>query len=127
MVDIGNIFLAEVMLWLMYIALGLAVVAVAVSTIHSLRMHSSSIASSNRVPRRRISIAVAIFTAVLLVVSCLFGSANPLVVNGTYFTDTFWLKVSDGLIVTSVAMMAVSALMVLYGVTGLNRHITRNR
>ena len=36
MVEAGNILLAEVMLWLMYIAIGVAVVATIVSAVRSL-------------------------------------------------------------------------------------------
>lgn len=35
MVEAGNIFLAEIMLWLMYIALGVALVAAIVSAVRS--------------------------------------------------------------------------------------------
>ena len=35
MADAGNFFLAEVMLWLMYIAMGIAVVVTIVSTVRS--------------------------------------------------------------------------------------------
>ena len=35
MAEAGNIFLAEVMLWLMYIAMGVAVVVTIVSTVRS--------------------------------------------------------------------------------------------
>ena len=35
MAEAGNIFLAEVMLWLMYIAVGIAIVVTVVSTVRS--------------------------------------------------------------------------------------------
>ncbi|SFW27256.1 hypothetical protein SAMN02910409_1231 [Prevotellaceae bacterium HUN156] len=35
MAEAGNIFLAEVMLWLMYIVMGIAIVATIVSTVRS--------------------------------------------------------------------------------------------
>ena len=40
MIDAGNNLLAEVMLWLMYIAVGLAVIAVIVSAVRSFWMEN---------------------------------------------------------------------------------------
>lgn len=121
MADMGGILLAEVMLWLMYAVLLLALVAVVYSAIHSLRHRYESIATSNRVPRKQIAWGVAGLTALLLLLTCMLGSAQPLVINGISYTNRFWLKTTDGLIVTSLILMVIATCFVAYGVSGMNR------
>ena len=117
MANLGNYLLAEVMLWLMYAALLTAVV------VRSFRQRSDSIASSNRVPRKRIAWGVTGFTVLLLVITCLAGSSQPLIINGISYTDRFWLKTTDGLIVSSAILILIAACFVVYGVSGLNRKL----
>jgi hypothetical protein len=65
-------------------------------------------------------------TVVLLAVTYVLGSDQPLVVNGTLFRDAFWLKVTDMLIVSSVILIVVAGAFVVFGVSGLNRRIDRS-
>lgn len=119
--NIGDYLLAEVMLWLIYVAMVGVTVVTAVSVVRSLRTHTDSTAESNRVPRRAIAYGVAIATLLLLVVACLTGSSAPMMVNGVNFTDRFWLKTSDGIITVSLILTVVAACCVVYGVSGINR------
>ena len=119
--SLGNYLLAEVMLWLMYAALAVALVVAVMSAVRSFQYRADSLAASNRVPRRKIAWGVTAFTIVLLVVACLLGSAQPLIINGVSYTDRFWLKTTDGLIVSAVILMVIAACFVLYGMSGLNR------
>lgn len=123
MVEAGNLLLAEVMLWLMYGMLLVALVAAVASAVRSFVNRSDSISSSNRVPRKWIAWGVLLFTAVLLLVTCLTGSSQPLIINGISYTDRFWLKVTDGLIISSVVLMVIAACGVIYGISGLNRKV----
>ncbi len=125
MANIGNYFLAEVMLWLMYAALLAAIVAAIVSAVRSFRQRSESIAMSNKVPRRWIAWGIVGFTVILLAVTCLLGSSQPLIINGVSYTDRFWLKTTDGLIVSSIILIVIAACFVVYGVSGMNRKIEK--
>lgn len=113
--------MAEVMLWLMYAMLLVALVAAVVSAVRSFQYRSDSIAASNRVPRKKIAWGVMGFTVVLLAVTCLLGSSQPLIINGISYTDRFWLKTTDGLIVSSVILILIAACGVVYGISGVNR------
>ncbi len=119
----GGYILAEVMLWLMYAMLFVALVAAVASAVHSLRHRYDSIAASNRVPRKYIAWGVAGFTVLLLLITCLAGSSQPLIINGITYTDRFWLKATDGLIVSSVILMVIAACFVIYGLSGINRKL----
>ena len=123
MANMGGYILAEVMLWLMYAMLFVALVAAVASAVHSLRHRYDSIAASNRVPRKYIAWGVAGFTVLLLLITCLAGSSQPLIINGISYTDRFWLKATDGLIVSSVILMVIAACFVIYGVSGMNRKL----
>ena len=123
MANLGNYLLAEVMLWLMYAALLTAVVVAVISAVRSFRQRSESIAMSNKVPRKRIAWGVTDFTVLLLVITCLAGSSQPLIINGISYTDRFWLKITDGLIVSSAILILIAACFVVYGVSGLNRKL----
>ncbi len=119
----GGYILAEVMLWLMYAMLFVALVAAVASAVHSFRHRYDSIAASNRVPRKYIAWGVAGFTILLLLITCLTGSSQPLIINGISYTDRFWLKATDGLIVSSVILMVIAACFVIYGISGMNRKL----
>ena len=119
----GGYILAEVMLWLMYAMLFVALVAAVASAVHSLRHRYDSIAASNRVPRKYIAWGVAGFTVLLLLITCLAGSSQPLIINGISYTDRFWLKATDGLIVSSVILIIIAACFVVYGMSGMNRKL----
>ena len=121
--NLGGYLLAEVMLWLMYAMLVVALVAAVGSAVRSFRYRSDSIASSNRVPRKWIAWGVVAFTVVLLLVTCLAGSSQPLIINGISYTNRFWLKTTDGLIVSSLILILIAACGVVYGVSGVNRKI----
>ena len=123
MANIGNYLLAEVMLWLMYAALLTAMVVAVISAVRSFRLRTESIAMSNRVPRRWIAWGVVVFTILLLAITCLLGSSQPLIINGISYTDRFWLKTTDGLIYSSIILFVIAGCFVIYGIPGLNRKL----
>ena len=53
------------------------------------------------------------------------GSAEPLRVNGKWFSEPGWLKLTDMFINTSVVLGLVALAVVAYGVSGLNRRMNR--
>lgn len=117
MAEAGSFLLAEVMLWLVYAVVAVAFVVTVVSAIRPFYV-------SPRKPSGR-GWAVIGFTALLLLVTYLLGSDQPMVINGILFSDGFWLRVTDMLIMSSVILIIVAALFVLYGVSGLNRKVKR--
>ena len=116
----GSFFLAEVMLWLMYVTVAVAIVVTVVSAVRPLLI------TPKRDAGNRGWLIVA-FTAVLLLVTWLLGSDRPLVVNGIVFSDAFWLKSTDMLIVSSLILIVLAAGLVCFGVSGLSRRIARRK
>ena len=106
----GVIFL---MLALLLMAVSVAVAAV----VKTLRKTGKGEAISNRIPVRKISMAVVIVTTGLLLLTFLLGSTGALPVNGNDFTDALWLRTADMFINTSLVLIVIAIIAVLYGAT----------
>ena len=111
MAEAGDFLLAEVMLWLMYVTVAVTVVVTIVSVVRPLLIAPKKNASGRG-------------SVVVVVVTYLAGSDQPLMVNGALFKDSFWLKVTDMLIVSSVILIVVAAGFVCFGTSGINRKIS---
>ena len=44
-------------------------------------------------------------------------------INGISYTDRFWLKATDGLIISSAILMIIAGCFVIYGMSGVNRKL----
>ena len=97
--------LADIMLWLMYIALAAALVVTVVSVVHTLRQRTKADEVVNGVPRTRMALIVTAGFLLCLVLTFLLGSSEPVTTNGRLFTDTFWLKATDMFIYTSLILI----------------------
>ena len=98
-------FMAEVMLWLMYGAVAVALGVTGLSVWKTVRMRTKDDEVINGVPQTRIAWTTAgIFVAILLV-TYLLGSSEPLMTNGKVFDSPFWLKLTDMFIYTSVILI----------------------
>lgn len=98
------------------LVLGTGAVAVW-SVVRSLKIRGKSEAYSNNVPVKQLGYGVAGGTALLLLLTFLVGSSAEMQVNGTRFSDVFWLKTSDMLISTSLILLVVAVGSVIYGAT----------
>ena len=123
MSNLGGYLLVEVMLWLMYAAVEIALVLVVISTVRSWSFRYESISASNRVPSKKIAWGVVNCSAILVMMTCLTGSSEPLIINGISYTNRFWLKVTDGLISSSLVLMFIAVCFVVFGLTGMNRKV----
>ena len=72
---------------------------------------------NNNIPVRKIGLAVAAGTALMLLLTFLLASSAPMRINGLDYTDTFWLKASGMFVSTSLAMIFVAIAAVVYGAT----------
>jgi NADH:ubiquinone oxidoreductase subunit 6 (subunit J) len=93
------------MLWLMYIAVVVAVVVTIVSVMRTLRLRTKDDEVVNGVPRTRLAWIVGVAFLLCLVLTFVLGSSEPVKTNGKLFTDTFWLKATDMFIYTSLILI----------------------
>ena len=98
-------FIADIMLWLMYIAMAVAIGVTLWSVVKTLRMRTKDDEVINGVPQTRIAWTTAFCFMACLVVTWLLGSSEPLTTNGTLFTSKFWLKAVDMFIYTSIILI----------------------
>jgi len=98
-------FIADIMLWLMYIAIVVAVIVTIVSMARTVRLRTKDEEVVNGVPRTRMAWIVIVAFLLCLVLTFLLGSSEPVKTNGELFTDTFWLKAADMFIYTSLIMI----------------------
>ncbi len=98
-------FIADIMLWLMYIAIVVAVILTIVSMARTVRLRTKDEEVVNGVPRTRMAWIVIVAFLLCLVLTFLLGSSEPVKTNGELFTDTFWLKAADMFIYTSLILI----------------------
>ncbi len=96
---------ADVMLWLMYIAIAVAIIVNIVSMVRTVRLRTKDEEVVNGVPRTRMAWIIVVVFLLCLVLTFLLGSAEPVTTNGKLFTDTFWLKAADMFIYTSLILI----------------------
>jgi len=75
------------------------------------------------VPVRLVSRIVGLGLLGLLVLTFALADVSPLAVNGHTFADAFWLRTADMLINSSLALIAVAMLGMLFGVAGVGRRL----
>ncbi len=100
-----NVLFADLMLWLMYIAVFAAIAVTIASVVKTLRMRTKDDEVVNGVPQARIAWTTAGCFLLCLLVTWLLGSSKPLFTNGELFASTFWLKTADMFIYTSIILI----------------------
>lgn len=106
----GVIFLMAVFL---LVAVGVAVAAIA----KTVRKTGKGEAVSNGIPVRRIALAIIGVTALLLLSTFMLASTEGLLINGSRFTEALWLRTADMFINTSLGLIVIAVVAVLYGAT----------
>ena len=97
--------IADIMLWLMYIAVAVAVIVTVVSMVRTVRLRTKDDEVVNGVPRTRMAWVVVVAFLLCLGLTFMLGSSEPVRTNGQLFTDTFWLKAADMFIYTSLILI----------------------
>jgi uncharacterized membrane protein len=97
--------IADIMLWLMYIAIAVALIVTIVSMVQTVRLRTKDEEVVNGVPRTRMAWIVVVAFLLCLVLTFLLGSSEPVRTNGNLFTDAFWLKAADMFIYTSLILI----------------------
>lgn len=117
--------LTDTLLVYTYALCAVAVVVAVVSMVRGAALHGGSRYETNGVPSGRIALGVALLLVVTLVLTFVFGSSEPLPVNGKVYGDELWLKLTDMFIGTSAVLGLVAVALVAVGVSGLNRRTGR--
>ena len=84
------------------------------SLVMAYRNRNKSAAVVNNVPAARIAYIISGGVVALLILTFLFGSSAPMVINGEQYNQTLWLKTADMFIFTAIAMLVVAIAAVEY-------------
>ncbi len=71
----------------------------------------------NGIPVRRIFRITWIGTLAVLLLTFLLGGSAPMLINGEYYADWLWLKLSDMFVITSLLMLVAGIGAVRFGAT----------
>ncbi len=69
---------------------------------------------TRQMPVSRLNLGITVFVLISAVLTWLFGSSEPMLVNGETFASPFWLRVADMFVGTCVVLTLASFLLVGY-------------
>lgn len=105
--------MTDAVIWLMILLLIVLLCLVAWSYLMSHKKGQRS-DSQHRIPAKKLSRGIGIMTLILLILSFVFGSTSAIKVNNEMYDSSFWLKTSDMLIFTSLVLMLVAAIAIVF-------------
>ncbi len=115
--------LTDAVLVFVYLLIVAALVIMACSVVRTIKRRDKSTDITNNVPESKILWCTAVLLLCCMVFTFLLGSSQPVKVNGTDFTQAFWLKATDMFINTVIVMLVVAVLGVAFGLSGYSRKI----
>ena len=124
MIDFSSPTFVNVLLYCIYALLLVGVALLVWSAVCSVRRNRGQ-SVSNGLPVRRIAWGVVALVVVVLGLTCLLANTQPLSINGRTFDDVFWLRTSDMLITTSLVLMGIAVVGVLFGISGWSRKLKK--
>lgn len=114
----------DLLLGFIYVLIAAAIGLCLWSVSRTFRQRERKVTADDKLARRLAWIMSSALVFVLLV-TCLFASTQPLHINGEPFSDTFWLRVSDMLINSSVILILIAAICVALSAMGIGRMIKK--
>jgi cytochrome b561 len=103
----------DLVLYAAYALMAAAVVAVGYGVWHGISTHSGERSASDTRYAAYTGYGVAVGVVIVLLLTWLFASTEPLVVNGKQFTDTRWLRLTDMFLLTSILLIIVCSVLVV--------------
>jgi hypothetical protein len=103
----------DLVLWAVYLLVGVAVAAALWSAVHGVRTHERTTDAIASRHTSMIGWATASLLAVILLLTYLLASPAPVVSNGKPFTDALWLRLTDMFIFTSLLLICICSVLVV--------------
>ena len=109
--------LTDVLLGFMWGLLALTTLASVFAVVRGIQRANRSEGVTNGIPARKITYTTYGVTALILVLTFIFGSTQAMIVNGQNFTDGFWLRMTDMFVNSSLLLLVLAAGVVVFGAT----------
>lgn len=103
----------ELTLIAMYVLLAATLGVTLWAAIHGMKTRGNRLLTLEVAHERWVTWGAVALPVLLLGLTFLLGSAEPLRVNGQLFTDTLWLRASDMFIYTSVLLIVLCFVIVI--------------
>ena len=121
MIDFESPLFIDILLYAIYALIAVAIGLSVWSAIRSARQQTKEDGRSNGLPVRKIVFATLALLLLSLLLTYLLASTQPLSINGQTFADTFWLRISDMFIYTSLILIVVALIGAAIGYSGISR------
>ena len=109
--------LTDVLLGFMWFLFAVTLIVSVVAVVRGVRRANQNEGVTNGIPARKITYVTYGATALILLLTFVFGSTQAMVVNGQNFADTFWLRMSDMFVNSSLLLLVLAAGVVIFGAT----------
>ncbi|WP_455540956.1 hypothetical protein [Prevotella fusca] len=109
--------LTDVLLGFMWFLFAVTLIVSVVAVVRGVRRANQNEGVTNGIPARKITYITYGATALILLLTFVFGSTQAMVVNGQNFADTFWLRMSDMFVNSSLLLLVLAAGVVIFGAT----------
>lgn len=118
MLSPAAMILADIVIFTIYLFTAATAATAAWSMAKSMKNGTGVISKENLIPAARIKKITAVFVVSCLAITFIAASDKPVNINGTAFTDTLWLKITDMFIFSVTALLAAAAGCLFYGMSG---------
>ena len=109
--------LTDVLLGFMWFLFAVTLIVSVVAVVRGVRRANQNEGVTNGIPARKITYITYGATALILLLTFVFGSTRAMMVNGQNFADTFWLRMSDMFVNSSLLLLVLAAGVVIFGAT----------
>ena len=109
--------LTDVLLGFMWGLLVITTLASIFAVIRGIQRANKNEGVTNGIPARKITYITYGVTALILLLTFIFGSTQTMMVNGQNFTDSFWLRITDMFVNSSLLLLILAAGVVTFGAT----------
>lgn len=106
----------ELIIILMYIALGAALGTTLWAIIRTIRIIGKTSGRVHGVPVRRIKILTWATIIAVVIISLTCMSTEPLHINTATYSDTFWLRMANMFVFTSTFVICIATIATIYNV-----------
>jgi hypothetical protein len=110
---VESTLLIDIILWTVYVLLAVTVGMAVWSGVHGVRTHERM---TDQLASRHTSLigyATIALVAVVMLLTYLLGSSQPIATGGNTFADAFWLKLIDMFIYTSLLLICLCSVIVV--------------
>lgn len=119
--------MTNMLIWYVLIVSLSAFVSIVVAVILQIKKQIRRDHADNRVPRQLVSLSITITTIIALTLMFVFGSSDPIIVNGEQFTNWIWLKATDMFIGVIALLLIVAFIAVIVSSMRVAKNERNNR